>query len=335
MRKKIFYSINFVITFLLLSCSNEIDPSKPLPSFEGINVDKNTIFVLDRDDVRYHYIYAIDTVKNKIFYSYKFDGIFLGSIVYNYSFDIDGLYVNFIDGRVVRICLSEGKVGEFNIDSNVECIGIFDGKLFLTPCKPGLKNVPVVYSTYDPIRHIFSSVTLPEGIFYPTSYYTSNNGSLLISLSFYGEPPELYDFTNNFIIDSFELTKTFNFIGGYQLRENYLLGLYEEKENTYNIAIYTLNYDNGICQFDYKFSHIEDFMFFDFLIIDHWMYLIGRTKIVIRDINNNYNIVNQIKLIDGGENSVYYLNNFFWIPSQQYNGVYKINPDDLSVEVIR
>ena len=84
--KKVNFKVLFSYIFLLAliffnSCAIEDDVK--LPIFKGINADNNTIFLADFTTDENHKIDAIDTLNNKVIYTYNFNGNLLYDMAYD------------------------------------------------------------------------------------------------------------------------------------------------------------------------------------------------------------------------------------------------------------
>ena len=329
--KIIFLWFGLLVLLTSGSCSNEVDPNK-LPTFDPITVDKDTIFLSNiKDAPKVSKIYAIDTKNSKRIYTYDFKKSVI-YIQYDASFDINP-YIIFLDGKLFKLETRSGTLKRINTDFIVDNISIVNDKAWIAPSKIAVEGVPQKHYIYDPKLDNLESINLPEGLFRGGWTYINNNYYFPISLDS-PSGDKIYNFTTNTIIGNNFFGKQYNI---YVMKKNYLSGLILSQDPSYDS--WDFYYINSFEPLDGKFLFSTGrFGLLDIYERGNLVYFLDSfsgLRITIRDKTKDYAIIKTISLIDGGNYQAYCKNNYIWCVSENNDGVYKINMDDLTYEVIK
>lgn len=297
----------------------------PLPSFEGIEVNEDTIFLINSQKYpKYSELYAVDTKKEIVLYRYRFDNILLYDLTFNYAVD-DSVYFVLLDGRFIALKTSTGEVKEILIDYSPYLLSFVEEKVWIFPNTPGFEGVPVNYNVYDPKSSKIETVQLPEGLFLGESMV--RNQDRYFALQYSSTPARLYnDSKKRFISNSGDLKKyqsirfTVYFIG-----DEYLAAV-----NSGFCDVFKINdIENG--EYEYLFqTEVTAGIYED----EDYFYFIDRE--VARKIDKTDFKVIESELPGDSMNIFSYCKNgSLWIVSDDHNGTYKISMEDFSVQVIQ
>ncbi|MBP7553467.1 MAG: hypothetical protein KA885_08570 [Spirochaetes bacterium] len=315
------------LIFSCCSCSNETDPDY-LPTFEGINADANTIFLSNEKDDNKHILYAVDTGENKIIYRYEFNNLKFYDMAYDNSFDFNP-YIVFLNGKAIKLNTKTGKCDRFELGFSSDYVEIVGDRLWICPSGAGLEGVSKDYYVYEADNGKGEYVTLPEGLF--NGKWTFIDNKYYFSLFMDIINSKIYNYTNNVIVGNNLFGKKYAL---YRLKGNYLEGILSE---SYIGEVY---YINSFEPLDGQFlfsggilSIIDVFEFGNlvyFLEIDRFSEL----YITMRDKSDGYKQIKQINFNDSGNYLTYCKNGYIWCVSEDNDGAYKVNMDDLSYEII-
>ncbi|HOV13800.1 MAG TPA: hypothetical protein PK771_05915, partial [Spirochaetota bacterium] len=132
---RFFILLLFVTMSLTISCSNEESGEDKLPSFGGITVDENTVYMANYD---YADFYAVDTLNNGVIKKYEFNRKKFN--FYNVEFDIssDNHPYFILEGykpHVIRFKPENGICEDipFTLESGPDGLGFVDSKLWISP----------------------------------------------------------------------------------------------------------------------------------------------------------------------------------------------------------
>ena len=358
---------NFILIFLILSlfaCTNE-KPSDWLPTFPGINVDENTIFIKDWNPSHY-ILYAVDTKEDRIIY--KYDGL-EGTMyfTYNYYFDKDSLYVVFDfagpnTGIPYRFNLREGRFERLRGEERkVHSIMIFDNRVWLKTYLEGVSGYPFTITTYNSKWEI-ERITLPEGSLSNDVFFL-NGEYYLILFCFDTFDSKIYKLSNKKKI----LDSSLNGISyhTYQFQLNRYLVARELKEgNDGSLShrddyYYVNSFEPLDVQFlfsidgdkEYIGSNSEDAIYKDGIQTtiyekDNFLFIIARDAaeawssnhffLCKRDKLDGYKEVlrKEISNVRGYTNYVW-CKGHLWVKGEEGDEIYKININDLTCKVIR
>ena len=201
MKSKIgFFALLPVALFsLIISCEA---PLSPFPSFKPMNVDENTIFLTSRWDDNCHKIIAFDTKTETAIYTYKFPESIIYDFFYDKSFD-ESVYFLTLNGRIARLNPLTGKVQElhFELSRVAERFTYINNELWIAPCVPGFKDVPVTYAVYNAQTRKVRYETLPSGVIFCEEYAGYEKGNTYISFYISQQPAEIYNITQKKGVD--------------------------------------------------------------------------------------------------------------------------------------
>ena len=331
MFKKInLFTILLVVLLSCSTCSNEIDPNA-LPTFDGISIDENTVFMFDRKDDKVHKIYAIDTKNSKKIYTYEFKRKIIFDFEYDASFDINP-YILLLSGEVLKLEVKTGKVKKFDLQYAQESISITDKRLWINQYQVGLENTPRDYHTYDPKTDKIEKVTLPEGVYYGYSGFINDCYYLPLDYGL-GTPAKIYNLTQEKIVNNSLFTNKYTSF--YFYLNNYL----EAFSDITKIDVYFINSIEPVLNYNYLFSYDgSQYSGLEILEDSNFIYHVGRENVIKRNKNNNY-AIEKIATFDnnssGGSWGAYCKNGYIWLVSENNDGAYKVNMDDLSYEVVK
>ncbi len=322
---KKFYPL-FIFSLFLIFSSGCIDIKeeelKPLPTFAPIGADSDTIYLTNYDTRR---VYAVDSKNSKIVYRYDFDGFTIHDLIHDSSFDINP-YIILLDGRSFKLDVRSGRAREFNVKYLPNSLAIVDNKLWINPIGGN------EYFTYDPSSDQSKYITLPHYTF--TRNHTKIDGKDYIVFFDSIRNDIIYNLTDNVVVgDSLFSTQHKTYV----LKSHYLqeLNINAEVENHNIYYIKSFEPLDG----NYLFS-TGRFLLRDVYEKDNFAYFLtifGYSNLVISkmDMNDGYAHINSINLKDSGNFVTYCRYGYIWVVSENNDGVYKINMDDLSYEVIR
>ncbi|MBP7553468.1 MAG: hypothetical protein KA885_08575 [Spirochaetes bacterium] len=327
MYKKILIIFLFVMILICCNCSNEVDPDY-LPSFDSIEVDENTIFLSNIKDDKKHIIYAVDTSNDKILYKYEFKNLIIYDMVYDASFDMNP-YIVLLNGKAIKLNTKTGKCEKFELDFTPEEITIIDNDLWITPTGAGFEESPKKYFVYRADNNEEKYITLPEGRF--DGVWTHINGKYYFHLFMDTINSKIYNYNDNKIIGNNLFEKSYVF---YKLQNNYLQGYLSNPDyfETYYITSFEPLDGRFLFSSD-KLLMINAFESDNFAyFLEIWGF--SELYITMRDKNEEYKQIKQIFLNDSGNRITYCKNGYIWCVSEDNDGAYKVNMDDLSFEVI-
>ena len=228
MKSKIgFFALLPVALFsLIMSCEA---PLSPFPSFKPINVDENTIFLTSRWDDNCHKIIAFDTKTETAIYTYKFPESIICDFFYDKSFD-ESVYFLTVNGSIARLNPLTGKVQElhFELSRVAECFTYVNNELWIAPCVPGFKDVPVTYAVYNAQTRKIRYETLPGGEMYLTKFAGHNGNNVYVSLLYSLGYSDIYNLTQKKFVDLSCFDKDYLYLDFY---DPYLLGTFVVSEN--------------------------------------------------------------------------------------------------------
>ncbi|HPY87428.1 MAG TPA: hypothetical protein PLG34_05550 [Spirochaetota bacterium] len=159
MKIKLFLPAILIFVLCCCSCSNEVDPDY-LPSFDGIEANKDNIFFLDRES-KCNKIYVINTKENKKINTYEFNNIYIDYLVYDASFDLNPYLL--INNKLLKFDVEFGRLIEIGLDYTPDYLEIVEDKLWVIPMSVGYKNVPKRYLTYDASIDKTEYIIIPRG----------------------------------------------------------------------------------------------------------------------------------------------------------------------------
>ena len=327
MYKKILIIFLFIMILICCNCSNEVDPNY-LPSFKGINVDENTIFLTNLKDDKNHIVYAVDTSNDKIIYKYEFRNLIIYDMDYNYSFDTNP-YIVLLNGKAIKLNTKTGNCEEFKLDFTPEKITIVKNKLWITPLFAGFENSPKDYFVYNTSINKVEYITLPEGVFNGRWAEINNNCYFVLFMDTTNS--KIYNYSNNTIIGK-NLFNTDYVL--YRLNGNYL-------QATHSVSYLSdIYYINSFEPLDGKFLfNNRNLLNIDVFESGDYAYFLennGPPELTItkRDKTEDYKQIKQINFNDSGNYFTYCKNGYIWCVSEDNDGAYKVNMDDLSYEII-
>jgi len=332
MKKKLFLIIIVVLSLSCCNCSNEIDPDY-YPSFDGINGDENTLYFVNRSNDEIHKIYAVDTKNKKKVYTYEFNRKkftnVIYDLVYDSSFDINP-YCVFMNGDALKLDVSLGKFIKFDIDYYAGSLSIVDNDLWVIPDTFGLDNKPVDYFIYEPQKNCSKSVSIPEGRFYGSCCILDNNYYLPIEIGDF-KYCKIYNLTKKNIFKFYISEEKYDYY--WFICNNYIFASYLD---SIKFDVYFLNSFEPKLDYKYLFSINTDELVFATMFEDeNYIYLISREYIIKRNKNNNYDVEKTIRFNNKDSFGFYCKNGYIWLTSEDNDGAYKVNMDDLSCEIIK
>jgi len=326
--KQIFFLLIFTILSLSWrSCSNEVDPNY-LPSFDGINVDENTIFLTNLKDDKNHIVYAVDTSNDKILYKYEFKNLIIYDLTYNYSFDFNP-YIVLLNGKALKLNTKTGLCEKFELDFTPEEITIIGNDLWITPTGAGFEDSPKKYFVYRADNNEEKYITLPEGRF--DGVWTHINGKYYFHLFMDTINSKIYNYNDNKIIGNNLFEKSYGF---YKLQNNYLQGYLSNPVYLETYYITSFEPLDGLFLFGsdklliMNVFESDNFVYF----LETWGF--SESYITMRDKSDGYKQIEQINFNDSGNRIAYCKNGYIWITSEDNDGAYKVNMDNLSYEII-
>lgn len=320
----------FLILFLFscCSCSNEIDPDY-LPSFDGIEADKDNIFFLDREN-KCNKIYVINTKENKKVNTYEFKNIYIDYLIYDASFDLNPYLL--INDKLLKFNIESGRLIKNSLDYTPDYLEIVKDKLWVIPMGAGYKNSPKKYLTYDATTDKSEYITIPEGLF--SGSYSIIENNIYLPIGFQSDLAEIYNLTDKKIISSlFNYGKSYK---DYFLINNYLFSPY--RNNNYKLVydVYFINSFEPTFNYNYLFTTDENYPFGAIYDSDNYLYYMDRDYIMLLDKKDNYT-VKKFQELNG--DSLYFVtyckNGYIWLTCEDNDGAYKVNMDDLSYEIIK
>lgn len=327
--------INLIIVILFLlfsysSCSNEVDPNY-LPSFEGINVDENTIFIYSFDN-KNKKIFAVDTKKSKIIHTYQWRGKSINNFIHDSSFDINP-YLDFYDGYIYKFDVKTGNFIKFDAGYYVDLFFIFDNKLWASNWGYGDNNKSFNYFTYESKNNAIEYETISEGNFRGNFLFTDN--TYYLELYYNDKLSKIYNYRTKKIIDINLFEEKYRYL--HFKKNNYLVGNYYDSNYKDMYDIYCIDSFEPEIKYRRIFSTDSYWKYIgNYEEVDNLLYSIDRSYISIRDKNKNYEVILE-KEFDSYSSSwgEYIKNGFIWFVTPDNSGIYKINMKDLTHEVVR
>jgi len=329
MKIKLFLPAILIFVLCCCSCSNEIDPNY-LPSFDGIEVDENTIFLSNIKDDKKHIIYAVDTSNDKILYKYEFKNLIIYDMEYDASFDTNP-YIVLLNGKAIKLNTKTGLCEKFSINFTPERVEVVGDKLWITPTGVGFEGSPKEYYIYDSKTNNTEYITLPEGLFRGDWTFINNCYYLALSISSYGDI--LYNLTEKKNIGGNFFNRNHSF---YKLSGNYLQDSFISSASDYEEVYYI----NSFEPFNYKSLYKSDkyLLLINVFEKNNYSYFVeignNYLNITKRDIINNYIELKNIQIYDSWNYLTYCKNGYIWCVSEDNDGAYKVDMDDLSYEII-
>jgi len=320
------------ILFFCSGCSNEVDKNA-LPTFDPIDVDENTIFLVNSKDDNVHKIYAIDTRNNRKIYTYEFKNKIIYDLVFDASFDMNP-YIILLSGEAFKIDVKSGKLKRIDtdIEYNPQSISLVDNKLWLIPPGGGTNNSKK-YIIYDSKKDQLENIVLPEGFFYGA--WARENNNIYLNLNFISSQPKVYNMTAGKNIDYNLLRNDYDFFYFYQ--NKYLVAAIK---NSSIVDTYRIDSFQPIFKKEFLFSiDSSKTLIFPAMFEDNdCIYLVSREYVTKRSKSKNYEIEKTVTFYNkssGGSFGFYCKNGYIWLTSEENDGAYKVNMDDLSYEIIK
>jgi len=336
MKKYVVLIFLILFIFLCSSCSNEKEIEETLPSFDPIDANDKTIYLESINNYPKK-IYAVDTEKERVIYTYILN-TGTEAFAYDPSFDINP-YMIFIPTtlpgftrslKALKLDVRSGKLKKVHPEIKLEHLAmltIIDNKLLVK----SFDN----YIIYDPKTNALSHRTIPEGSFSgEREHCTFINWKyyILISSGYY-ENYKIYNLTDSRIVSDNLFDNLYSL---YRLSDHYLQGIVSGPPGKFHDTYYVRSFEPLDCDliFSEPYSMLlttyekENFVYF--------LETISLTlKITKRDKNNGYSIVKSLFFNDSGDGITYCIDGYIWVFSENNNGAYKINMDDLSYTVIK
>ncbi|MBP7553466.1 MAG: hypothetical protein KA885_08565 [Spirochaetes bacterium] len=276
-------------------------------------------------------IYAVDTKNSSIMYRYKFNDLILYDLEFDASFDMN-VYISFLNGKTVKMNLKTGTLEKFEINYSVDYLSITNGKIWAIPNGIGIENKPKEYYVYDPLVKESEYITIPEGIYLGRHINLNENCYFEIVIQSTNWISKIYNYSQNRIYD----VNLFNkYYSSYRFGlRNYAYAIYEDG-NRIKADVY---YINSFEPLNVNLIFVtEDYLLNNIFEKDNFIYFITCSGEIISifktDKTNNYKIIKSVNLNNSKEN-VYCKNGYIWCVSEDNDGAYKVNMDDLSYEVI-
>ena len=318
------------IIFSCCSCSNEIDPDY-LPSFDGIEADKDNIFFLDRES-KSHKIYVINTKENKKVNTYEFKNIYIDYLIYDASFDLNPYLL--INDKLLKFNIESGRLIKISLDYTPDLLKVVNDKLWVTPMGSGYKNSPKQYLTYDASADKLEYITIPEGLFRGSYSIIDNN--VYLPISFSPDFPKIYNLTTNIMLNNFSFNNQKNYFKYSIYCNNFLFSAYYNDNDQLVYDVYYINSFEPEFNYNYLFTTDENYPFGAIYDSDNYLYYMNRDYIMLMDKKDNYT-VKKFQELNG--DSLYFVtyckNGYIWCVSDDNDGAYKVNMDDLSYEIIK
>ncbi|HNZ26393.1 MAG TPA: hypothetical protein PKK13_04125 [Spirochaetota bacterium] len=327
MKIKLFLPAILIFVLCCCSCSNEVDPDY-LPSFDGIEANKDNIFFLDRES-KCNKIYVINTKENKKINTYEFNNIYIDYLVYDASFDLNPYLL--INNKLLKFDVEFGRLIEIGLDYTPDYLEIVEDKLWVIPMSVGYKNVPKRYLTYDASIDKTEYIIIPEGLFIGS--YFIFNGNTYLPIVFQSDAPKIYNLTTNKIISNlFTNDKSYY---DYYLIKSYLFSAYYNNDNKLVYDVYFVNSFEPTFNYNYLFTTDEEYLFGAIYENENYLYYMDRDYIMLMDKKDNYTVKSFKELNGDSRNFVTYCRNgYIWLVSDNNDGAYKVDMDDLSYEII-
>ncbi len=331
-----FKKITLLITMLFLmiscyNCSNEVDKNQ-LPTFQGINVDINTIFLVNSKDDNVHKIYAIDTKNNRKIYTYEFKKKIIYDLIFDASFDLNP-YIILLSGEAFKIDVKSGKLKIFDVKYTPEVLSVIDNKLWITPSGVGFKNTPKDYFTYDVINDKSEYISIPEGLFWGSWMNIDNN--YYLPLEYNAENPQIYNLNSGKILKDVITNSGEKYVAYNFYNNKYLYGWYLNNNGKLIGDFYLINSFEPNVSYKYLFTTDENYPFSgDLYENNNYLYFVNRHYIITRN-KITYSMEKIIKLNNTISFGSYCKNGYIWLTSEENDGAYKVNMDDLSYEVVK
>jgi len=314
------------------NCSNEVDKNQ-LPTFNPIDVDENTIFLVNRKDDDVHKIYAIDTKKNKKIYTYDFKRKVVYDLMFDASFDMNP-YIILLSGEALKLDVKSGKLKRFDVKYTPEVLSVIDNKLWITPSGVGLKDTPKDYFTYDVKTDKSEYITIPEGMFWGSWMNIDNKHYLPLDIN--ANKPKIYNLTTGKILEDNLFNKEYygcSFEG-----KQYLNAWYYNTNYDLICDLYFINSFEPTINYNFLFSTDPKYSFSKMFEDVNYIYMINRNDITKVNKNNSFKVEKKVTFDNkssGGSLGFYHKNGYIWLTSEENDGAYKVNMDDLSYEIIK
>ncbi len=322
------FSVAFA--FIIIACTSTYTEPTDL-NFKGIDVDENTVFMLDRDDNNHHKIYVIDTATSKRKYTYDFKGC----LIYNKVHDSKITNNIFLDlNDFYQLDTSNGRIKNIKIPYPINSISQIDDCIWVAPNNVGFyRNSPVEYYAYDLVLKKGKSIKISGGkVVNPVNCPIISSDKTYLPLYFDSRDtnPSILNLTDNREIFLYENKKYdfFHFVGN-----NFLYAYFLEEEITDIYKIESFEPLNSSMIAENVVSSKDRILLMGMRVFEdeYYSYFIEHTltlNITKRKKNNYSTIVKEITIEDfeGGE-TVHFKNDHFWTSAPKANGVWKINKD--------